>query len=1261
MSALSKILEKLLKTAKSSNKIKPAEKEKLQDVKTRLNLLELSSPSPQIIDMICSVLREPLIPMYIAFPEITLELCLQTFLSISKKIAVLKDRTDSRALQWQGAQRSLLSGVLDFLEERRTEKNKSVIAKVLYSALCSTFFPKAAPKQETTQTATNLLSTVFLLLSESAASHPGNQSDLRDDKNLGGVRLGHMLFRMRDYLALESLLNLFATLLPLSKSAAKRSQFIESVFETASPTHISCGKELTDMVQKSPLSEWEITSARIIETLAKNDIAFPQPFQVPKILTCGVSFSQPNATDRLYLDTRSFFANVDKGDAYETFQTLYSHVSMLNVVPSKDATLQHVTVHLTSPPIVGVSVMEPSDPDTILLRFDIQTSDLERFLKTVQARNLRTKEKTVTVKSSLCESTSLDFDSMGKAYREPSAKEKIETIGRIFDETRDSLFASDFPDAPPNDTIPALEPKCPKDVDLASPITAVDPRQICQTVTTPKRNRMTGPVPIAKSPLYESVFGSSDDELSELSEAEVIPKGTRTRPPKGDKTKQLAQSNKTARGGKARKIVESDAERVDNAPRRPNALGEGSKTQLDSKATANTLGSKRHSIRVPRTEDLSIVEASRPKEFSEKSAAARGAGPTGPADVERKRTRGRPLEVAAEAQPVGQDLDRTTPEVKQDPKRGTRKRPIDDHDEDGSPPGRANKRRRLEHANGDAMVRKPSARTAAMLESPKKAAPRARRYHRKDRTSSPAMIDSSDPVVDFDDVPHSADKETIHSGRRRVSLMKKKDGKKVQRKPVANRKVTEPATYEIRDEDDQVPPKAGGKAKQGRNRKLVNEENERPSDTSDNIEVPLPLPPTPPAPRASKARKAPWQEPSFLKKRLAENLPETGPPGHDFTLEVPMTSEATFESGPISRQGYEYSIPVQPTSEDAPASDDKTYVPPTIDLTVDSPIRPALAVRNVTKDGSKQGARNLEGVDAAATWPKATEPDVNAALKNARRQPSETPLIEVEPQNQAKTVTFEAAPKQSSTTTLEHNDLSGIKDAVLKPTAISSAMPRSRQQHAPTRPSFPEEATGVQKSAQFIPRDISPAFLFQHDNNAQGKRFSHSPALVRNGSAISNWSRPLVTEQEVGFNFKSRRDKPYMRDETRANQDAMEDIVATLKEIHEVIVQRVYERFDGVTKEVREGRDMILHEAAVALEKMRIERVIHFNNIVGLEEEYSEYRRQLTDGLGEVKRGYETMDQQLGQILRDHDKFSLSKKFPTSLFARSGGPPKLIS
>lgn len=62
--------------------------------------------------MICSVLREPLIPMYIAFPEITLELCLQTFLSISKKIAVLKDHTDSRALQWQGAQRSLLSGVL---------------------------------------------------------------------------------------------------------------------------------------------------------------------------------------------------------------------------------------------------------------------------------------------------------------------------------------------------------------------------------------------------------------------------------------------------------------------------------------------------------------------------------------------------------------------------------------------------------------------------------------------------------------------------------------------------------------------------------------------------------------------------------------------------------------------------------------------------------------------------------------------------------------------------------------------------------------------------------------------------------------------------------------------------------------------------------------------------------------------------------------------------------------------------------------------
>ncbi len=85
------------------------------------------------------------------------------------------------------------------------------------------------------------------------------------------------LILVLDYLALESLLNLFATLLPPPKSAAKRSQFIESVFGTASPTHISCGKELTDIVQKSPLSDWEITSARIIETLAKNDIALYAP------------------------------------------------------------------------------------------------------------------------------------------------------------------------------------------------------------------------------------------------------------------------------------------------------------------------------------------------------------------------------------------------------------------------------------------------------------------------------------------------------------------------------------------------------------------------------------------------------------------------------------------------------------------------------------------------------------------------------------------------------------------------------------------------------------------------------------------------------------------------------------------------------------------------------------------------------------------------------------------------------------------------
>ncbi|KAF4603884.1 hypothetical protein EYR38_004300 [Pleurotus pulmonarius] len=1245
MSALSKAVEKLLKAAKPSNKIKSAEKEKLQDVKTRLNLLDLSSPSPQIIDMICSVLREPLIPMYIAFPEITLELCLQTFLSISKKIAVIKDHTDSRALQWQGAQRSLLSGVLDFLEERRTEKNQSSIAKALYFTLCSTFFPKAASNQQTTQTATNLLSTVCLLLSESAASHPGNQSDLRDDKNLGGLRLGHMLFRMRgeytqdylsslpyiilDYLALESLLNLFATLLPPPKSAAKRSQFIKSVFGTASPTHISCGKELTDIVQKSPLSEWEITSARIIETLAKNDIAF---------LLALSHF-------KLYLDTRSFFANVDKGDAYETFQALYNHVSTLNVVPSKDATVQHVTVHLTSPPIVGVSVMKPSDPaGPLLLRFDIHTSDLERFVKAVQARNLRRKDKIVSVKSSLCESTSLDFDSMGKPYREPSAKEKIETIGRIFDETRDSLFASDFPDGPPNDALSALQPEFLKGVNPPSPITAVDPRRIWEPVTTPKKKTMTGPVPV-NSPLYESVFGTSDDELSEISEPEVLPKGTRTRPPKGDNTKHLVQTNKTARRGKARKIVESDAESISAVLDRPNALG-NSGPKTNSKA----LDSQRKSFRVPPTEDTPTVEAPRPKEFSEKSGAA--LGPVdGPGDVEPKKTRGRPRRVVAEAPPTKQDSDQTTHEAKQDPKQDARKRPIVDRDEDRLPPSPANKRRRLENTNADVMIRKPSARTAAMLESPKKAAALARRYRRKDRISSPAIVGSSDPVVDFDDVPHSAVNATINSGRRRASLMKKKDGKNVQRKPVTARKLMEPAAYVTRDEDDQDSLKVGGKAKQEGNRKLGNKKNEKPNGTdtaSDNIEVPFPLPPTPPAPKANKARKAPWQEPSFLNK-VPENLPETGPPERDFTSEVPMPSETAFDNGLMPMQDHEYSIPVQSTSEDATASDDKPYIPPTIDLTVDSPIRPAPTIRNVTKSRSK-GARDVDDINATDTWPKETEPKANSALKDPRRQPSETPPIDMVPQNQAKTVTFEVASKQSIT----------IEDAVPKPTAVSSVIPRSHQQHAQTHSFFPEEATSVHKSAQFIPRDMSPAFLFQHDNHPQMKKSSHSPALARNGTVTSSRPPPLVTEQKAGFNHKSRKDKPYTRDETPTNQDAMEDIVATLKEIHEVIVQRVYERFDGVTKEVREGRDIILHEAAVALEKMRIERVIHFNNIVGLEEEYSEYRRKLTDGLSEVKRGCEAMDQQLGQILRDHDKFSLSKKFPTSLFVRSGGPPKLI-
>jgi hypothetical protein len=77
-----------------------------------------------------------------------------------------------------------------------------------------------------------------------------------------------------DFLALESLLNLFAVILPSTNNSssgrAKRTEFIRDVFD--SPQKFTCGEELIQVLESVATADWETTAMKIIDILAKSDV-----------------------------------------------------------------------------------------------------------------------------------------------------------------------------------------------------------------------------------------------------------------------------------------------------------------------------------------------------------------------------------------------------------------------------------------------------------------------------------------------------------------------------------------------------------------------------------------------------------------------------------------------------------------------------------------------------------------------------------------------------------------------------------------------------------------------------------------------------------------------------------------------------------------------------------------------------------------------------------------------------------------------------
>ena len=150
---------------------------------------------------------------------------------------------------------------------------------------------------------------------------------------------------MSDYLALEQLLILLAYLLPHTSHTGgrvvgqpERLRFLHNCFDDTER-----GKELIDLLKYVASSDWEVTSDKIVDILARDISVYvfikhdenatcshrasAQPFVMDSFALRGVSGTRPSPLHRFYLDKASILFNFEDEAQFH----LYCRYSLLIV------------------------------------------------------------------------------------------------------------------------------------------------------------------------------------------------------------------------------------------------------------------------------------------------------------------------------------------------------------------------------------------------------------------------------------------------------------------------------------------------------------------------------------------------------------------------------------------------------------------------------------------------------------------------------------------------------------------------------------------------------------------------------------------------------------------------------------------------------------------------------------------------------------------------------------------------------------------
>ncbi|KAK0459522.1 uncharacterized protein EV420DRAFT_1763236 [Desarmillaria tabescens] len=1220
----------------------------LRHVLEAVKLLDISSPSLNIIEKIGSRLRKPLLPLYQHCTDPALRFCSATlnFISVKKVQPALLVQANSLVVAWQATQSALISGVLDFIERNPTNENKKSIATELYTVLCDGYFLSTPTERLTV--GVNL---AYILLTESASLNE-NRLVLQDPKLLGAKRIGATLAGCKDYLAIEALLELFASILPPTTKGAndKRRRFLQLVFD---PELFACGAQLIKSLSSPSTIDWETLSIEIITTLSKSDITFPQPF---KIASLQVADTFPNVDNTIYLDNKGFTSNIDENGTYETFHVPFANVKKirLNVAASSLHTV--VTVHLTAFPIIDRTTGSQNPNQNAVLVFEITSTEKERFVKGLKARkmgpNIVPNERKA---SKLNVDLPLDFTSNGQSFPEkagrvlgveassdyhflqtPSVSALHGTLPASADDLKSIAVGGDQDDAAPKPpkTRRAQKQKAVESDDEIHEIPPIPVAKAMRHSTKPRSSEQHPPVPAERvtralpqsrehtpnksfptAQVHRVHFGrtehTSPNKAIDVSEPE---EDKSKRATKIASTRSMTTRNSPSKKRQRTAEVEN-AEDQDSRPskrlRPQNAPKTEATRESKSPVFKKSVIAPRRYKRKGRTSSPTpstaadmeydkIPSVSSPKQATSNMSEQRPVSAPYSTRVSAMRGRGgkalgKGVSVKAEPPPIRKA-------------KGTNRNTVKDDQKELKPTRRSERAKK---------VVDKTTKANAVVE------------HR-----SPTPVKSGPQNSSLET---NADMNTIQSTIQ-IALGPY----------LTDASPTDPDSMEMEMLTDFIVPV--------KIEDPTSDAPSAPSTVAKNVTmIDLTLDDSPP--RTTKPKK----------DKQRQN------PAHAFTLDVGQESSRSDDS---MAKKLEKSLDVSPKVLGATrraveeAANESTILDQhsgsvETRTRTEKPIvsrQPSIRQRQSIRTSDSILNLDRNPMIVHTTVPRirpltVTKPDASLGVSSPTLPSSvKAPAgISSRPHDSNEnTDPINHTRWQETPISLSERKKSPIpvKLLVEENSSAKAKTPHSKQKF--DVPLMTMSSRGV----PLFDKTNAPEFSFRTEQYSPPKGTAKSSkhgmfcCLSIPASDYCFAARPTREDKE---NSEQRQRRYEARHDNRGG-NIDHDIIQILSEMQDVIVDKISRRFDHVKTDVRAGRNSILREAALELDKMRTESIQHFRSLFDFESEYSSCIRNYTNGLEDLHKVNHQITRRIGEILHTHDRRSLSKVFP----ALSPPPPRVL-